>query len=83
MLAFGLPDKEDVVARKTVLICDGCGKEVDESKGAAVQLTFVDARKASKKGDVCDVCASNIPGYAIARRGRKPKEAVEGSATTG
>ena len=28
------------MARKTILVCDNCGKEVDEAKGAVMRVTF-------------------------------------------
>ena len=62
------------MARKTVLVCDKCGKEVEGGKGALLRLTFTDARRGSKVGDVCDECAGGMPGKQAARRGRKPKE---------
>ena len=61
------------MARKTVLVCDNCGKEVDEGKGATLRLTYTDARRGAKQGDLCDDCASKMPGQAAARRGRRPK----------
>jgi hypothetical protein len=64
------------VARKTVLVCDSCGKEVDEGKGATMRLTFSDARRGAKEADLCDTCAGGMPGRATARRGRKPKVAA-------
>jgi len=64
------------VARKTVLVCDNCGKEVDEGKGATLRLTYSDARRGAKQADLCDDCAGNLPGQAVARRGRKPKSAA-------
>ena len=66
--------KEDqLVARKTVLVCDSCGKEVEEGKGAVLRVTFNDARRGAKAADLCDSCAGGMPGAAVARRGRKPK----------
>ena len=62
-----------VMARKTILVCDKCGKEVDESKGAVMRVTYSDARRGAKQADLCDDCAGNLPGHAVARRGRKPK----------
>jgi hypothetical protein len=59
-----------------VLVCDSCGKEVGESKGATLRLTFTDARRGSKVADLCDDCAGTLPGRAAARRGRKPKSAA-------
>ena len=61
------------MARKTVLVCDNCGKEVDEGKGAMLRVTYTDARRGSKQADLCDDCAGKLPGHAVARRGRKPK----------
>jgi len=61
------------LARKTVLVCDDCGKEVGENKGATLRLTFTDARRGSKVADLCDDCAGKLPGKAAARRGRRPK----------
>jgi hypothetical protein len=61
------------LARKTVLVCDNCGKEVGEGKGATLRLTFTDARRGAKQADLCDNCAGDMPGRAVARRGRRPK----------
>ena len=61
------------MARKTVLVCDSCGKEVAEGKGATLRVTFTDARRGAKQADLCDSCAADTPGNAVARRGRKPK----------
>jgi hypothetical protein len=64
------------MARKTIMVCDDCGKEVDEKESAVVRLNFGDARKASRQADLCEDCAGKIPGHAVARRGRRPKTAV-------
>jgi hypothetical protein len=61
------------MARKTVLVCDNCGKEVEDNKGGVLRITFTDARRGAKQADVCDECAGTMPGKASARRGRKPK----------
>ena len=61
------------MARKTVLVCDKCGKEVEESKGAALRVTYTDARRGSKVADLCDDCAGEMPGRTAARRGRRPR----------
>jgi hypothetical protein len=61
------------MARKTVLVCDSCGGEVGEGKGATLRLTWSDARRGAKQADLCDSCAGSMPGVAVARRGRKPK----------
>ena len=64
------------MAKKTVLVCDNCEKEVEEGKGALLRVTFADARRGAKQADLCDSCAGKMPGRAAARRGRKPKSAV-------
>ena len=61
------------MARKTVLVCDKCGKEVEESKGATLRVTYTDARRGAKQADLCDDCAGEMPGRPAARRGRRPK----------
>jgi hypothetical protein len=73
-IASAISSEEDqLVARKTVLVCDSCGKEVEEGKGAVLRVTFNDARRGAKAADLCDSCAGGMPGAAVARRGRKPK----------
>ena len=57
-------------------ICDNCGAEVDEGKGATLRINFTDARRGSKQADLCDNCAGQMPGRAAARRGRRPKAAA-------
>jgi hypothetical protein len=64
------------MARKTVLVCDSCGKEVAEAKGAVLRVTYTDARRGSKVADLCDACAGKLPGRPAARRGRRPKAAA-------
>ena len=68
--------KGAILARKTVLVCDSCGKEIDEGKGAVLRLTFTDARRGAKQADLCDDCAGKMPGAPAARRGRRPKAAT-------
>ena len=46
-----------------------------EGKGASLRVTYTDARRGSKAGDLCDACAGQMPGRATARRGRRPKAA--------
>jgi hypothetical protein len=67
------------MARKTILVCDKCGKEVDEAHGATLRVTYNDARRGSKVADLCGDCAGSMPGRAAARRGRRPKAAAEPS----
>ena len=63
------------MARKTVLVCDTCGNEVDEGKGAVMRVTYNDARRGARQADLCDNCAGRTPGRAVARRGRRRKSA--------
>jgi hypothetical protein len=49
------------MARKTVLMCDSCGKEIADVKGAVVRAMFNDARRGTKQADYCDDCASRLP----------------------
>jgi hypothetical protein len=64
------------MARKTILVCDQCGAEVTEGKGASLRVTYIDARRGAKQADLCDACAGKAPGRSVARRGRKPKLAA-------
>lgn len=64
------------MARKTVLVCDNCGVEVVEGKGALMRANPDDRRRPSKQADVCSDCFDKLPGTAVARRGRKPQEAL-------
>jgi hypothetical protein len=68
--------KEEFLARKTVLVCDNCGTEVGEGKGATLRLTYSDARRGAKQADLCDDCSGKMPGQPAARRGRRPKSAT-------
>ena len=65
-----------IVAKKTILVCDRCGAEVDAGKGATLRLSYSDARRGAKEADLCDSCAGGMPGRAVARRGRRPKVAA-------
>ena len=64
------------MARRTVLVCDNCSKEVEESRGAVMRITYADARRGAKQADLCDDCSAKMPGRAAARRGRRPKSAT-------
>jgi len=64
------------MARKTILVCDNCGKEVDEAQGAVMRLRWSDARRGAKEADLCGDCDTNMPGRQVARRGRRPKNAA-------
>ena len=72
---FPSKKEAETLARKTVLVCDNCGKEVGEGKGATLRLTYSDARRGAKQADLCDDCAGNMPGNPAARRGRRPRSA--------
>jgi hypothetical protein len=63
------------VARKTILVSDLSGKEIEDGKGAKVRITFSDARSGSIEMDVTaeEARAMGAKGRQVARRGRKPK----------
>jgi len=63
------------VARKTVLVSDLSGEEIEEGKGATVTIKFEDARKGSIVMDVTasEAEAMGAKGRKQARRGRRPK----------
>jgi hypothetical protein len=61
------------MARKMVMVCDECGREVEDGKGAVMRVTFNDARRGAKQADLCDSCAGKSAGHQVSRRGRKPK----------
>ena len=67
------------MARKTVLVCDKCGKEVAEGRGSTMRITFTDARRGARQADLCDSCSDSLStqtnARAAARRGRRPKNA--------
>ena len=58
------------MARKTVLVCDSCGKEVGEAKGATLRVTYADARRGAKQADLCDERAGTMAGRPAAGRAR-------------
>jgi hypothetical protein len=65
------------MARKTVLVSDLTGKEIEESNAAQVVINYRDARRGRV---VLDVNADEVDdlarrGTKQARRGRKPKAA--------
>ncbi len=63
------------MAKKTVLVSDLSGVEIDEGKGATIRITFHDARKGVRELDVTDAEAEKLGGRAVKRRGRRPKAA--------
>jgi hypothetical protein len=68
-------EKEEALARKTVLVSDMSGVEIPDGKGATIRITFRDARKGVRELDVTDEEAEKLGGRAVARRGRRPKSA--------
>lgn len=63
------------VARKTIIVSDLSGKEIEDRDAAKVTITYTDARRGQV---VLDVNASEVEDWARrgtrqARRGRKPK----------
>ena len=67
---------DDYLARRTVLVCDNCGNEVGENKGATLRVTFTDARRGSKVADSATTarrrCPAAPPLAAAAGRRRPP-----------
>jgi hypothetical protein len=63
------------MARKTVLVSDLSGDEIQENDGAKVRITFADARRGAIELDVTaeEAKAMGAKGRQVARRGRKPK----------
>ena len=76
VISFDISASVSVMARRTILVCDNCGKEVEEAKGAVLRITYSDARRGAKQADLCGECADKSPGQPAARRGRKPKSAT-------
>ena len=64
--------------KKNVTICDSCGGQVEDSGGAGtMRFNPVDARRTSVTADLCENCATKLPGRPVARRGRRPKALSE------
>lgn len=63
------------MARKTIIVSDLSGREIDDKDAAKVTITYADARRGQV---VLDVNASEVEDWARrgtrqARRGRRPK----------
>ena len=63
------------MARKTVLVSDMSGEEIQEGQGAKVRIVFDDARRGAIEMDVTadEAKAMGAKGGPVARRGRRPK----------
>jgi hypothetical protein len=66
-------EQGEIMAKKTVLVSDKSGKEIEEGKGAKVRISFNDARKGVRELDLTDEEAMQLGGRTVARRGRRPK----------
>jgi hypothetical protein len=68
------------MARKTVLVSDLSGEEIQEGKGARITINFDDARKGTIVIDATAEEAEEIgkKGRRQSRRGRRPKEVPSG-----
>jgi hypothetical protein len=66
------------MARKTVLVSDLSGSEVEEGKAATITIKFADARKGIYVLDVTENEAEELgrKGRRQARRGRRPRQAA-------
>lgn len=69
--------EEEPLAKKTVLVSDLSGVEIEEGKGATIRITFHDARKGVRELDVTDEEAEKLGGRPVKRRGRRPKSATQ------
>jgi hypothetical protein len=63
------------MARKTVVVSDMSGEQIQDGKGAKVRITFDEARSGSVEMDVKaeEARAMGAKGRQVARRGRRPK----------
>jgi hypothetical protein len=63
------------MARKTVLVSDLSGQEIEDGKGATVTINFRDARRGTIVLDVTDAEAEKMGknGRKQGRRGRRPR----------
>lgn len=61
------------MSKKTVLVSDMSGEEIEDGKGATIRITFRDARKGVREMDLTDSEAEALGGRQVARRGRRPK----------
>lgn len=63
------------MARKTIMVSDLSGQEIEDGKGATVSIKFTDARKGTIVLDITDEEAEEMgsKGRKQARRGRRPK----------
>jgi hypothetical protein len=70
------------VARKTVLVSDLSGAEIQEGKAARITISFDDARKGTIVIDATAEEAEELgrKGRRQSRRGRRPKAAVSAEA---
>lgn len=66
------------MARKTVLVSDLSGKEIEDGEGATLTISYSDARRGVVKLDVAAKEVDDLArkGTKQARRGRKPKAAA-------
>jgi hypothetical protein len=64
-----------VMAKRTVLVSDLSGKEIEEGRGAKIRISFEDARRGAYELDVSADEAAELgrKGRSVARRGRRPK----------
>ena len=61
------------MAKKTVLVSDMSGQEIEDGKGATIRIVFRDARKGVRELDVTDAEADRLGRRQVKRRGRRPK----------
>jgi hypothetical protein len=69
------------MARRTIYVSDLTGQEIKENDAATLTITYADARRGVVKLDVNASEVEDLAGKGTkqARRGRRPKQASEGS----
>lgn len=66
------------MTEKVIKICDECGQEITDTKGAIVQVKFIDTRSGMRQGDLCGSCAREWSHHLrqMKTRGRPPKSGL-------
>ena len=64
------------MARKTVLVSDLSGEEIEDGKGATIRINFQDARRGQVELDVQAEEVEDLAkkGRKVTRRGRRPRQ---------
>jgi hypothetical protein len=72
-------EEVNAMAPRTILVSDLTGKEIDDKDSAKITITYADARRGQVVLDVNSAEVDDLAakGTRQARRGRRPKAAVE------